>query len=97
MYETTLASLAAMPQAYVRHAPGLAAGLAELELGERAPGSRARAAHVLTWLGTGGPFARAKAPKGGAEKLPMPGPDRLTSYAAPVTSLPLVFSSACPR
>ena len=76
MYETTLASLAAMPQAYVRHAPGLAADLAQMELGQAAPDARARAAHVLAWLGTGGPFVRAKAPKGGGEQLPMPGPER---------------------
>jgi hypothetical protein len=79
VYETTLASLAAMPQAYTRHAAPLALAFATLEASRRESlEARPRALHVLTWLGTGAPFTKWRPPpKGGPEGAAgMPAADR---------------------
>lgn len=76
VYDTILGSLPSMPQAYVRHAPPLVLAYACAELLHSQGDSAARAIHVLARLGTGGTYARYKAPGGAAGASGLLSPDR---------------------
>lgn len=56
VYDTALASLANRPASVGKHAALLALPFAEMEAAGGAKDAGARALHILTWLGAGGPY-----------------------------------------
>lgn len=64
VFDTALATLAAMPQAAAQYRAPLALQYAEAELQKSGADTAARALHVLSWLATGGPFVPYVAGKG---------------------------------
>ena len=67
VYSTLLASLPGMPQAYVAHAPPMVLACARAELQQASRDAGQRALHALTWLGSGGPYERFRAPEKGQQ------------------------------
>lgn len=70
MYDSALASLpSSSTPSSQQHAASLALAYAESDLSRGGNEAPARALHVLTWLGTGGPFVPFK-PPGKGEWVP---------------------------